>query len=77
MTAEQQISKCSFGDGVKILPDGVHELDPCAYKTVEEHKNVTVRVLKCKRCGHIEIEWERQNDTTDEEVDEDEMSHNL
>ncbi len=66
---EQQGNKCSFGCGVKILPDGKHELDPCIYKTLEEHKNATVRVLQCKKCGHIEIEWERQDDTTDEELD--------
>lgn len=66
---EQQNQKCSFGFGIKILPDSKHELDPCIYNTIEEHKNVTVRVLQCKKCGHIEIEWERQDNTTDEELD--------
>ena len=49
--------KCTFKDGVTIKPDGVNELDPCVYEVVETHKNVTVNVLKCKKCGHIELEW--------------------
>lgn len=55
------MSKCSFGD-VTIKPDGVNELDPCVYDEVETIKHCTVRVLKCRRCGNIEIEWEREYD---------------
>lgn len=51
--------KCQPPDGVSIKPDGVNELDPCLYDEVETHQNVTVHVLRCRRCGHIEIEWER------------------
>lgn len=54
--------KCSLGN-VIIKPDGVHELDPCVYEVVEEYQNVTVSVLRCKNCGHIEVEWRRQDDT--------------
>jgi len=39
-------------------PDGVNELDPCVYKEIETHHNCTVHILKCKKCGHIEITWE-------------------
>lgn len=51
--------KCSFPDGITIKPDGINELDPCIYEEVEVHHNVTVRVLKCRKCDHIELEWER------------------
>ncbi len=64
------MDKCSFGNGIVIKPDGENELDPCVYQTVETWKNVTVRVLRCKRCGHVEIEWLMQDDS--EKVDEDE-----
>ena len=55
--------KCSFGEGVTVKPNGVDELDPCKYVVDEEYMNVTVRVLKCRNCGHVEIEWERQENT--------------
>ena len=32
----------------------------------EIHRNVTVTVSQCSVCGHIEISWERQDDTEDE-----------
>ena len=55
--------KCSFGEGITVKPNGVDELDPCKYVVEEEYMNVTVRVLKCRKCGHVEIEWERQQNT--------------
>lgn len=54
--------KCSFGD-ITIKLDGVNELDPCVYEVVEKYHNVTIEVLKCKKCGHVEISWYRQDDT--------------
>lgn len=54
--------KCAFKDGVVIKPDGVNELDPCVYEVVETHQNVTVNVLKCKKCGHIELEWSKDEE---------------
>lgn len=67
--------KCTWGDSllfsgeyegramkISVKPDGVHELDPCVYEEVETVKNATVHVLRCKKCGHVEIEWERNND---------------
>lgn len=59
------MAKCSFGEGVTIKPDGINELDPCFYEVIEVHKNVTVEVLRCKRCGHQEITW-RKEDEEDE-----------
>lgn len=56
------MSKCTFGEGITIKPDGMNELDPCCYETVEEYKGCTVRVLRCKKCGHTEIEWEKENE---------------
>ena len=61
------MERCTWGDGITVKPDGVHELDPCEYEAVEAYRNVTVEVLRCRRCGHIEITWRRQSDT--EEVD--------
>ena len=57
--------KCTFGEGVSIKPDGVNELDPCLYKVIELHKNVTVEVSKCTVCGAINISWHRQHNTED------------
>lgn len=61
--------KCTFPHGITIKPDGVNELDPCHYDEIERYRNVTVNVLRCQKCGHIEIEWERQEDT--ERIDND------
>ena len=54
--------RCNHGDGVTVKIAGV-PVDPCIYEEVEAYRNVTVRVLRCKRCGHIEVEWERQENT--------------
>lgn len=62
------MSKCSFGDGITVKPDGIHDLDPCIYEIAEVHRNVTVEVMRCKNCGHIEILWHRQEDTESEMV---------
>lgn len=64
------MSKCAFQNGVTVKPDGVNELDPCTYDEVERYKNVTVNILRCSKCGHIEIEWERQENTEKIESDE-------
>ena len=61
--------KCTFPDCVTIKPDGINPLDPCIYQTVEIFRNVTVEVMQCKKCGHVEIVWHRQEDT--ERVTED------
>ena len=55
--------KCSFPDGIMIKPDGVNEIDPCVYEVIEVYKNVTVTISKCKKCGHIDVSWERQDNT--------------
>ena len=60
--------KCAFGDGITritIKPDCAHELAPCLYQEIETYENVTVHILRCVRCGHIEVEWERQDNTID------------
>ena len=61
--------KCSLPEGVSVKPDGVHELDPCSYKVVEKWRNVTVEVLRCKRCGHTEVFWFRQDNTEELMID--------
>lgn len=55
--------KCEMPDGISIRPDGVHELDACSYEVSEVYKNVTVEILKCKKCGNISIGWYKQPDT--------------
>lgn len=67
------MDKCRWADGLSILPDGVHELDACVYDEVERYRNVTVSVLRCRRCGHEEIVWYRQTDTEEVEADESEI----
>ena len=57
--------KCAFGDGISVKPDGVNELDPCLYEEIEAYENVTVHILQCVRCGHVMVEWERQDNTND------------
>lgn len=64
------MEKCHFPPGIAIKPDGVNELDPCVYEEVECYKNVTVHVMRCLRCGHVEISWERQDNTEEVEPDE-------
>ncbi len=66
------MEKCRSPGGVVIKPDGVNELDPCIYEEVERYRNVTISVMRCKRCGHVEVSWTRQENT--EEVTEDELS---
>lgn len=53
--------KCSF-DGAKIKI-GDTELDPCEYVETEKYRNVTVTISRCKNCGHVDISWEKQEDT--------------
>lgn len=62
--------KCRMPEGVSIKPDGVHELDPCIYRTKQIHRNATVIVSQCEKCGHIDISWKRQDDTESEYVEE-------
>lgn len=57
------MDKCTWGQGITIKPDGKNELDPCVYEELERYKNVTVIINRCKKCGHIEISWERQENT--------------
>lgn len=64
------MEKCKHPGGITVKPDGVNELDPCIYEEIECCKNVTVHVMRCRRCGHIEIEWERQEDTEEVEIDD-------
>ena len=62
------MSKCKWPDWMSIKPDGVNELDPCLYETIEVFHNVTVEVCRCKKCGHVEFSWYRQDNTERETV---------
>lgn len=56
-------NECRFPNDMTIKPDGINELDPHSYLEIERYENVTVLVLRCKNCGHIELEWVRQPNT--------------
>ena len=63
------MAKCKHQDG-QITELFGYPVDPCILKTVEKYKNVTVSVDKCINCGHVEISWERQDDTEVLDIDE-------
>ena len=56
------MAACEF-DGVVFKPDGIHELSPHEFVLDEKYKNVTVEILRCKKCGEISIGWYKQEDT--------------
>lgn len=70
MELDRGMTKCTHPEGLTIKPDGIHEMDACVYKVKEVHRNVTVTVSECTRCGSVDISWERQEDTEDEIVEE-------
>lgn len=41
---------------------GEHEVDPCIYEEIDTVEHCTVHILRCSKCGHIEIMWEREKD---------------
>lgn len=49
------------GRRVCLRCDGGHKVHN--YTTVEELRNVTIRIMKCKVCGHTYIGWSRQDNT--------------
>ena len=70
MELDKDMTKCTLPGGVEIKPDGENVLDACCYKVKEIHRNVTVTVSECMRCGSVDISWERQDDTEDEIMEE-------
>lgn len=68
------MEKCCFkdvnGNPITIKPNGHDELDPCDYVEVARLKNVTISILQCRKCGHMEIAWERQDNTVEEEYED-------
>ena len=67
---DRDMTKCAMPDGIEILPDGEHPMDPCVYKIKEVHRNVTVTVSECKNCGSVDISWTKQEDTDSEYMEE-------
>lgn len=59
--------ECPGGETLYLLGE---ELDPCDYKEIERHENVTVLVSRCRRCGHILVEWLRTPETVDHYYEE-------
>ena len=56
------MEKCQYPAGMEMNINGI-PVDPCVYEDAEIYKNVTVIISKCKKCGNVEIQWKRQDDT--------------
>ena len=52
-------------EGMSIKPDGVNEMDPCIYETMQVFTNCTVEISRCSRCGNIEVSWYRTFETAE------------
>lgn len=53
----------------KVRYQGKYEVDPCAYVVKEKYRNVTIEISECKKCGHTDVSWIRQEDTEEVEVE--------
>lgn len=62
------MNECQFPDSFDFNIGGV-QVDPCSFEEVETLKNVTVQILRCRKCGKVTVGWMRQDNT--EEVFED------
>jgi hypothetical protein len=62
LTKDVVSKRCEHPDGA-IVRIGEHEVDPCLYEEIEKWENVTVVVCRCKKCGHVELEWHMQDNT--------------
>ena len=53
--------KCRLSDGISIKPDGVNDIDPCVYESIETMRfskaPIEVRLDRCMNCGYYEISW--------------------
>ena len=54
---------CKPPDGVRIFPDGEHELSPCKFVEAGVFRNVTVQLLRCEKCGEYSFAWWKQPNT--------------
>ena len=78
------MEKCKFPDGISIRPDGIHELSACDFEFVDSFpdskyfdretmtlfENVTVEILRCRKCGVKSVGWYRQPNTKEIKVHE-------
>lgn len=56
------MAKCKPEGADKLYLFGI-EVDPCRYEELERHENVTVTILRCKRCGSLDIQWKKTPET--------------
>ena len=60
---QNQDKKCDrFNDEYLALNIAGIDVDPCVYEEIETIEHCTVHILKCIKCGHVEIEWEREEE---------------
>jgi len=61
---EKKNKECSFGDNNSdvFISIGDIEIDPCEYEEIEVVENCTVYISRCKKCGKIDIAWERNSE---------------
>ena len=51
---------CDKDAWFEFRPDGEHAMSLHDYEEIEVVHNVTVQILKCRRCGKISIGWYRE-----------------
>lgn len=56
------MEKCKWPDGIKLEIKG-HEVDPCQYEEIEKWTNCIVTISRCKRCGNIDISWQKTEES--------------
>ena len=70
VAVEPDESSVKCESNVKITLDGENYVDPCQYEIIDRRENCVVEVLRCTKCGHIEVFWtdrDKHPDWVDEE----------
>ena len=70
-TMSHTIPDCDLNGWLEFKPDGQNTVSLHDYEEVEVIENVTVQILRCKRCGHLSIGYWRGgiDDRPDQKTD--------